>query len=384
MNILYVSAAFDDKIMNQYFTMDNKPQFAASKYHSLLAEGFAVNGANVNFFSALPITRHNCKRLFVKPKTNRLGIKKTYSVIVNMPIIKNLIVAMSAFMKTLLSTKDTVVVYDCLVLSASLGTLLAAKIRNFKTICIVTDLPVFMDVGKSKKLLSFNNWIINEASGYILLTKAMNEAIGNKGKPYIVMEGHCDIKMAECSHDTFENDRIVMYAGSINQIYGIAELCSEFLRVCNKGERLIIFGGGDFQDKLRELSERHSQIVYYGTCENETIVQNELHVSILVNPRCNDEYTKYSFPSKTMEYMASGTPVLMSELSGLPEDYKEYLTIFNENIPQDLGDKLRYLMDLSNAELETRGRQAKDFIVKNKNNVEQAKRILTWISTVIR
>ena len=38
-----------------------------------------------------------------------------------------------------------------------------------------------------------------------------------------------------------------------------------------------------------------------------------------VNPRQNnEEFTKYSFPSKTMEYLASGVPVVAYKLDGIP------------------------------------------------------------------
>lgn len=59
--------------------------------------------------------------------------------------------------------------------------------------------------------------------------------------------------------------------------------------------------------------------------------------TLLVNPRKgHEEYTKYSFPSKTMEYMASGTPTIMYKLPGLPIEYEEYLVLLPDNSQETL------------------------------------------------
>ena len=47
---------------------------------------------------------------------------------------------------------------------------------------------------------------------------------------------------------------------------------------------------------------------------------------VLVNPRLNEgEYTKYSFPSKTMEYLSTGRPVVCYKLDGIPDEYDKHL-----------------------------------------------------------
>ena len=57
-----------------------------------------------------------------------------------------------------------------------------------------------------------------------------------------------------------------------------------------------------------------------GCVTNDEIVRLQCEATLLVNPRPSDkEFCKYSFPSKTIEYMASGTPVLMTKLPGVPD-----------------------------------------------------------------
>ena len=63
--------------------------------------------------------------------------------------------------------------------------------------------------------------------------------------------------------------------------------------------------------------------------------------TLLINPRfSNEEYTKYSFPSKNMEYMASGTPILTTKLPGMPKEYYEYIYLFEEESIEGMKNKM--------------------------------------------
>lgn len=63
----------------------------------------------------------------------------------------------------------------------------------------------------------------------------------------------------------------------------------------------------------------------------------QVKCDVLVNPRSNnDEFTKYSFPSKTMEYLLSGSKVVMYPLSGIPQEYFEFITVVEGDSVEDL------------------------------------------------
>ena len=102
--------------------------------------------------------------------------------------------------------------------------------------------------------------------------------------------------------------------------------------------------------------------------------------TLLVNPRpTNEEYVKYSFPSKTMEYMASGTPVLTTVLPGMPKEYYPYVNFIREESPQGIADALKTVLASSDDELFAQGCRAREFVLKERNNVVQAKKILAML-----
>lgn len=381
MQIIYIASVFDNDCINKRFNGKSVLPYAASKYNTLLFEGLATNNISTNVLSVVPINRNYYKKIFFNGytiKKKKLNIR--YISQINIPAIKNVFNMISGFFKTLFAKKGTLVVYDVLVVSASIGALFAAKLRNFKKVGIVTDLPKFQPIAANSYMLKQNDKIVKSADGYIFLTKQMNEEVNADGKPYLVLEGHVDANMKALEHcEFFENEKNIIYAGAIEKIYGIEMLCKAFLNIAHPGEYLHIYGNGDYAEDLTALASANKNIFYHGNRPNNEIVEAELSATLLVNPRPTDgEYTKFSFPSKTLEYMVSGTPVLSSRLAGIPEEYENYIYYFDENTAESLGRKMREILDLSPQDLKNIGKKARAFALEEKNNIVQAAKIVDF------
>ena len=108
---------------------------------------------------------------------------------------------------------------------------------------------------------------------------------------------------------------------------------------------LIYKEGGDFEEELKEICQEHTDIKYFGIVSNDIVVKEQLKATLLVNLRpTNEEYTKYSFPLKNMEYMVSSTPVLTSNLPGMPEEYKKYVYLIEAELVEGLTSTLRVIL----------------------------------------
>ena len=386
MNILYFSAMFEAERCKKVFTKEKKPMAAASKYHRLMCEGLERNEVSINSYSSLPVNKQNCNRMFVKVPSIKTGNwVKEYISVVNIPFIRHLQIFIKSFLKSLIAANGTVILFDPLVVASAYGAVLGAKCSRKKIVAIVTDLPMFMPIAKNKRLLGINEKLYSFADGFVFLTEQMNESINHKKKPFIVLEGHADESMIHYSHSSFDiSKKIIVYAGSLRKIYGISLLCEAFLKINIQNSELHIFGDGDYADELRELTNKNANIIFHGNCPNKEVVLMELKATLLVNPRPTEgEYTKYSFPSKTIEYMASGTPVLCSRLQGIPKEYDEYLYYFDDKAPDGLEKALKYVLEKDSSELEEKGRRAKMFVLENKNNVAQAKKVAIFIKNSI-
>ena len=140
---------------------------------------------------------------------------------------------------------------------------------------------------------------------------------------------------------------------------------------------LHIYGSGDYEEELKIICQHHPNVKYFGVVPNDIVVQEQLKATLLVNPRpTNEEYTKYSFPSKNMEYMVSGTPVLTTRLPGMPEEYEQYVYLIEDESVEGLEQALKTILAKPAEELHQKGMEAKEFVLQNKNNVVQARKVI--------
>ena len=115
------------------------------------------------------------------------------------------------------------------------------------------------------------------------------------------------------------------------------------------------------------------------------MIQEQLTASLLLNPRLTDaEYVKYSFPSKTMECMASGTPLLTTKLPGMPKEYYPYVYFFENESEEGMLETFQSVLSKTEEELHADGARAKDFVLENKTNIVQAKKLIAFINSTFR
>ena len=383
MHILYAVTTCSDRVYKQLFSdVKVKPAFQSQKYHRLLIEGLAAH-TEVDVIANAPVNRSNLDRPFVRlPDETEGGARYHYIPAIRNPVLKLAAVAFGTFFKTLvMARRDTAVVVDCLNRTTAFFALLAARLRRCRCVGIITDLPDMLGGGGFSRKMA--NFVIRHCTDYVLLTEAMNDYIQNTDKPYVILEGHSDISMKDRkpSMDKKSSSRTVFYAGGVSVQYGLKDLTEGFLMADIPGARLEIYGPGDYVEELRQISEKHPNVYYGGMLMNTEIVEKEQEATLLVNPRpTHEEFVKYSFPSKTMEYMASGTPVLTTKLPGMPKEYYPYVDFIEEESAAGIAAALKTVMAATDEKLFQKGCAARDFVLNGRNNVVQAEKIIYMIS----
>lgn len=387
MKVIYASCLMSErKIQRTFQNATDYDGFQVQKFHRLLVEGFKLNNCKVAALTVLPVTRNNTnKKLYLDETEKNNGIVYHYPMVINLPIIKHIFAitaSMFSFISIAKKNKDIVLIADCLNKSVALGSVLGAKIMKVPSVGIVTDLPDML-LGKKDRI---NNWIVRLYDQHILLTEQMNDYIianiTHKQKPYIIVEGMVDIDMGKksISEQKKYSKKVCMYAGILDRKYGIEMLVKGFDKANIPDSELHIYGDGEYKDELLEICKKKSNIKYFGLKPNSYIVKEQQKATLLVNPRPSDEeFTKYSFPSKNMEYMASGTPALMTRLPGMPEEYLEYVYILEDESIDGMAEKMKEILNLSKEENMEKGRKAKEYVLKKKSNINQAERVMKWL-----
>lgn len=401
MNIIYFSSSCSKNKFNklrQNGTTRKLPQ--AQKYHRLMMEGLKENiDGNLTAISVFPVNREWTKQVtFPREEEMVSGIYYIYSQFVNYPVIKqiSIVVNIKREVKKLMKRNhgQTIIICDILNQTLAKGARQIGKKYGLPVLGIVTDVPGHTSGARRKDCSFFKRKLKEYAEmrccktmmkydAYLFLTDAMSDIVNLNYKPYVVIEGQADISLADVDN-IIENKsipKVIMYAGGIHKEFGIPDLVQAFIAGHFDDWELHIYGDGNFQRELEDIVSRNKAVKYFGVQSNELIVEKQIKATLLVNPRFTAaEYVKYSFPSKTLESMISGTPLLTTRLPGMPKDYYDYVYLFNEETENGFLNVLSDVLNYNSTELHEMGCNAKLFAINNKNNIKQAEKLTKFIS----
>lgn len=247
---------------------------------------------------------------------------------------------------------------------------------------IVPDLPE--DVNTHNRFIStllssirnaFNKsayHYFKEFDSFVLLTKYMADKVTCNKKDYIVSEGiYEEFITKRIPHEEDKENFIIFYGGMLYEKFGIMNLVNAVKELPLKNVRLQLCGYGDCVDNILELAKNDERFQYLGVLSRDEVLKLQSKASLLVNPRIpdNNPFTKYSFPSKTMEYFGSGTPTLLYQLDGIPNEYYDYC--YNIALPHtDTHYLSAKLMEIARTPLEERlemANAARKFVLDKKN-----------------
>ncbi len=221
---------------------------------------------------------------------------------------------------------------------------------------------------------------------FVLLSEPMCELVKVGERPYCIVDGMfsegCDLKEAQMEGS--KTVKTVVYTGSLHKEYGICDLLSAFQKIEKENYRLIIAGNGNAIDEVKKATEYDSRISYVGSLTHMQACALQREATVLVNPRSVVGIdAKYSFPSKTIEYMLSGKPVLMNRLPGMDKVYENYLFTPQKCGCEGFTDAIQYVCELSDAQRNEFAMKARQFIIDNKSNKKQMEVVLGMIKEII-
>lgn len=264
------------------------------------------------------------------------------------------------------------------------------KVHNLRICAIVTDLAD--DYNNPMYDLSLYRRIINSIEvtkikrsyknidSFILLTKQMEELIPEAKGRSIVIEGVCH-NISEFVEKQETPIKTLLYSGSLGVHTSVDHLVDAFMTINNPNYRLIICGGGDLENYVIEKSKLDSRIDYKGILPREEVLLLQKKATAVINPRLPSvSVTRYSFPSKTMEYMSSGTPFIGYKLEGIPEEYYSYYYTIDGESKKELSDTITKVLSLPQKQLNQMAKKAYIFMRDSKSAKNQVAKIITFLN----
>ncbi len=385
-------------------------QTAANNYQWGLIDGLdKVSGDGIRLLSSLPVGTFpkNYKELLIPSRSwshNKEAQDREIGYI-NLPVIKQLMrfyrmyKEANTWCKHNQGEEAAILFYSLYPFYLKILALLKKKYKNICMCLIFPDVPNLPGYRRSHSILrrliydikvGLVYHYIRSADVHVLLTENMLIPLRFTDKPYVIIEGISSLdplgaklsqaEPAFAEHEDYianqDNEIIFLYTGALIRDFGMDKMLSAFQSMPEANYRLWICGTGDYRREAEAAASSDSRIIYYGYVTREESLKLQRRATILINPRSDDcEYTRYSFPSKTMEYLSSAKPVLCFRLEGIPREYDEYLYYIEENTVEGFARAMRRTAEIPLPELLLHGKKAREFVAENKNCMVQAGKI---------
>lgn len=395
-NILFLGCFYPHYCLEDILTnTKGKCQFAADKLQWALIDGFIQNEVNLELLSFPVISTYpvGYKKIYFRGGNFVYKDVKGYCAsFLNLPFVNFFCDDLSAKIKKWYfstSGKKCLFVYSLQVNLMRVALKMKKKFPDLHLCIIIPDLPEYMGCSKFYKFIGarkieidfiYNN--INKFDSFVLLSKHMVDKLNIQHSRYTVVEGIFSGEIKLPINKLEQKEKVILYTGNINRKYGIKELVDAFMQIPGLEYRLWIRGDGELMKYVIEKSRVDMRIKYLAKVTQDELVLLQQKATLLINPISNkEEITKYFFPSKTMDYLASGTPTLMYRLECLPQEYADYLYFIPNGGIDAIKEAIIKVCEKSPIELEILAKSAADFIMKYKNPRLQVLKILNVINS---
>ncbi|ARD44547.1 glycosyltransferase [Colwellia sp. PAMC 21821] len=187
------------------------------------------------------------------------------------------------------------------------------------------------DINLHGKIPARAKQIVNaskRALGILSVSQALADemiAMGiNKDKIHVIYNG-VDHQKFQVQHAVSNNkpDNYILYVGNLKKEKGVIELLKGFAAISEKHPtlKLLYAGPGNLRNEISSQAEKLSisnQVVLLGGVDHNQLPELISQARVLALPSYNE-----GVPNVVLEAMACGTPVLVSNVGGIPEVVNE-------------------------------------------------------------
>lgn len=193
------------------------------------------------------------------------------------------------------------------------------------------------------------------------LAQLLNESYGVARDRLRIIPLGVDTAKFTPNNESFEGDTIqVVYTGSIRTIREM-DTCIRAVGIAQKNGvpvRLHLVGGGDedYIQSLKSLAEEvgvTDAVEWHGYVDHEEIPEIMAKMDVGLSHLPDREMYRVSSPTKVFEYLATGLPVICSDIKPHRRILQSGSTgfFYKPNHPEELAEKIQQISDMSRDEI---------------------------------
>lgn len=362
MKIIYFTTAQEENDFRSFIN-DWKISLNPSNqnFHNKLIRALAINN-EVHVISVRPFSRSNMKVSKLNKEVKTEGNITWHYIKRSGNKISRALVTTSQMMNALkgIDLSDSIFITDTINRSVVTGVYKIKKKYKRPTLGICTDSPSNISGTKRSYTLDLLKHT-SDFDGYLALTDGLNNLFNPNGKPSYVFEGLVEDKKIEVKES---KKPYIFFGGALMEKYGVYNLIDAFKEINNKDLELWICGHHGDKARIKEASKGFSNIKYLGLLPVNKVMEYEQGSLCTVNPRpFSEDLDRFSIPSKTLEYMAMGRPVISVRNTILMNKFPNEIIWIPSSTTENIKQGIQKVLDMTEVERENFGEEAKNRVL---------------------
>lgn len=401
MNVLWLGFSVPENLANYLFSVDPLPSVQTHKFGWSFVRALRIAFGKVILVSACPVQNFPLvsRIIFHGGSFSAYGINGVMIGFVNILLLKHFTRLMTCIITVLPLIKRENINWIFIhgLHSPYLVFGLLTRLFGCRMAVVMTDSPGVMlatDGWLVRMMKIIDTWFIKKVLRHADAVFALAPDLVRRmapGRPELVFPGilestiethFCTVEPTSVSSVT--RPFTIVYAGSLNQSYGVdlliqaVQSLSPRVSVCLK-----LFGRGDQELRIRQLASKDSRIIYGGFLDTATLIPELCAADILINPRPTREiFATQSFPSKLIEYLATGRPVLTTRITSIPDALKEHFYYIEDETAEGINLAICAVMKVSALDRTKHGYGAQLFVQSNYSEAAFGQRIFEFINSL--
>ncbi|WP_081247483.1 glycosyltransferase [Variovorax paradoxus] len=371
--VLLLGFTIPDELAEQLFELDPLPAVQTHKFARSLARALKLGFGTLALASTCPVQSYPLvsKVFFGGRKFRVEGCEGIYLGFVNIIAIKHFTRFASCLIRILpliwRRRNSWIFVHGVHSPFLLFGNI--ARIFGCKFAVVLTDPPGVIlgtDGLVARYLKHLDAWLLRRLLQGVDAVLALAPDLANAlapGKPSLVFPGifnsdlhksnafpqNEEVRLSDADSRPFT----ILYAGGLSAAYGVDRLIDAVEGIHDHSFEIRFFGRGDQEERIRKLACRDPRFFYGGFVGGERLMPEFAGADLLVNPRpSTEDFSRLSFPSKLIEYLATGRPVLTTRIKSIPQELNSCFFFIEDESPEGIRSAIFHLMRTTVSERE--------------------------------
>lgn len=357
-----------------------------------LAESDLPNPTVYSYFPVASFPR--VKQLFVGRRTVRLGngLRATSLPHFNLGALKILTLGISSAWQTLRwgrvnrHVPHRVVICYNLTAPPAVPIAMVCRLLGMDLVPFIGDIYVPGEVVKDTFLrrieFASQKSVIPRAQGLLIANQAIIDDFAPDRQALLVEGGVTEsfVRRFERKPKRTDDNFHVVFAGQLSVLNGVTMLIDAMKLLDMPNLRVSIVGGGEYVDAVRKAVAKDARLAYLGLVPHRNVLELYEQADLLVNlRRTNYQTHRYVFPSKVVECLATGRPLLTTCTGHIEEEFGEFVFKLEEETPEALAKAIQSLSAMDPDLRMEYGSRAQEYVRTHKTWEAHARRLRQYL-----